>query len=122
MRAYSLLACLSLALGFVRATPARAQSAVVAKEFHAFHIIGVPPHIDGRLDDEVWQLADSITDFVQMDPDNMAPATEQTMAQVAYDNRYIYVAVHCYYKNPSQVSAGLGRRDNIPNSDRLYIN
>ncbi len=127
----SIVLYLGLLAGLAHAAPARAQSAARSaepavadkegKELRAFHITGTAPRVDGRLDDEVWKLAASIDDFVQMDPDNMAPATERTTAQVAYDDRYIYVAVHCYYKDPSQVSAGLGRRDNFPRSDRLLV-
>ncbi len=52
----------------------------------------------------------------------MARATERTTVQVAYDDRYVYIAVHCLFKNPSDVVTGLGRRDNIPRSDQLEIN
>jgi hypothetical protein len=98
----------------------RAQVAESTKELHAFHITSGSPRVDGQLDDEVWRLASSIDDFVQMDPDNMQPASERTTAQVAYDDRYIYIAVHCYSKN-ADVSTGLGRRDNIPRSDRVIV-
>jgi hypothetical protein len=100
--------------------PAAADKA--GKELHAFHITGTPPRVDGRLDDETWTKAASIEEFTQINPDNMAPATERTLAQVAYDERYVYVAVHCFFRNPSEVVTGLGRRDNIPRSDRLEIN
>jgi len=52
----------------------------------------------------------------------MSPASERTTVQVAFDNRYVYVGVHCFFKNPSDVATGLGRRDNIPRSDRVNIN
>jgi hypothetical protein len=118
-------------LGLAVAVPARAQSTErpaepasadkEGKTFHAFYITGAAPRLDGRLDDEVWKLAESISDFAQMDPDNMAPATERTTVQVAYDARYIYVGVRCFSWDPSQVSTGLGRRDNFPRSDRILV-
>ena len=122
--------CLSFAAGLGGISPSFAQSVSPAgptepafadkegKELHAFHIIGSAPKVDGRLDDEAWTLADTISGFTQIDPDNMAPATERTTVQVAFDNRYVYVAVHCLFKNPADVATGLGRRDNIPRSDR----
>jgi hypothetical protein len=123
--------CLGFVLVLADAGPARAQTTFgpaeparadkVGKEFHAFRITGAPPLLDGRLDDEVWRLAESIEDLVQMDPDNMSPATERTVTQVAYDDRYVYVAIHCYQRDASLVTAGLGRRDNLPRSDRLGI-
>ena len=37
----------------------------VGKELHANRIMGAPPRIDGRVDDEAWMAAETITDFVQ---------------------------------------------------------
>jgi len=93
----------------------------VGKEFHAYHVPGQPPRIDGRLDDEVWTFAETIDDFVQNEPDNMAPPRDRTTVQVAYDDRALYVAVRCYAKDASQVTAGLGRRDNPPPSDLIRM-
>ena len=45
--------------------------------------IQTPPAIDGRLDDEVWSEAFLITDFVQSDPLDGAPATEETEVYLA---------------------------------------
>lgn len=89
----------------------------VGKEIHAYHITGAPPRVDGTFDDEVWTLAQSIDDFVQNEPDNMAPPRDRTAVQIAYDDRTLYVAVRCYTKDPSDISTGLGRRDNLPPSD-----
>src|SRR4051812_19524974 len=93
----------------------------VGKELHAFRISGQPPRIDGRLDDEVWTLAPSIDDFVQNEPDNMAAPADRTTVQVAYDDRALYIAVRCFTKNPTQITAGLGRRDNPPPSDLIRM-
>jgi Domain of unknown function (DUF5916)/Carbohydrate family 9 binding domain-like len=133
LRAYCLPLVVCLASGLAAVSPAGAQVTAASsptepafadkegKELHAFRIVGTAPSVDGQLDDEVWRLADSIGSFVQLDPDNMAPATERTTVQVAYDNSYVYVGVHCFFRNPSDVQTGLGRRDNIPRSDRLHV-
>ena len=91
------------------------------KVLRAFRLTGSSPQIDGRLDEEVWAVADSIDDFVQEEPDNIAAPTERTVVQIAYDDRYLYVAVHCYDEEPSQITAGLGRRDNFSPTDRISI-
>jgi hypothetical protein len=57
------------------------------KDLHAYHLHGQPPRIDGRLDDEVWTLAQTIDDFVQNEPDNMAPPRDRTSVQVAFVDR-----------------------------------
>src|SRR5207244_6964355 len=106
MRLHSLFVCLAAGLQLL-AMPAaaRAQQITAAagatepafadkqgKELHALRLAGSSPKIDGRLDDEAWKLAQTIEDFVQVDPDNMTAPTERTTVQVAYDDRYIYVA------------------------------
>ena len=91
------------------------------KDLRAFRVTGTPPQIDGRLDDEIWTLADSRDDFVQNDPDNMAAPLDRTSMQIAYDDRTLYVAVRCFVRDPSRMTTGLGRRDNLPPSDRLRL-
>jgi hypothetical protein len=91
------------------------------KELRAFRIRSAPPLIDGRLDDEVWTGADAIEDFVQEDPDNMEAPTERTVVQIAYDDRYLYVAARCYSRDVSDIRTGLGRRDNFPPSDAIDL-
>lgn len=107
--------------GVLAQSPAVSSEPVVpekaGKEVHALRIRGAAPLIDGRLDDEVWNNAQAIEDLVQEDPDNMKPPTERTVVQFVYDDRYLYVAAHCYARDPSQIRTGLGRRDNFPQSD-----
>jgi hypothetical protein len=130
------LARLALQLGLWAATAhvANAQAPVLAlpasepnlaekdgKVLHAYRVTGTPPVVDGQLDDEVWSLAEQISDFVQIEPDNGDPSSERTVVQIAYDNRYLYVAARCYMKDPSRIVPGRGRRDNLPPSDNISI-
>ena len=41
--------------------------------------------------------------------------------QVAYDDKYLYVAVRCFDRTPAEVSRGLGRRDDNLPTDNLAI-
>ena len=52
--------------------------------------------LDGNLDEAVWQRAQVATDFIQIDPDNGQPATEQTEMRIAFDAEAIYIGVICY--------------------------
>src|SRR5689334_21663179 len=52
--------------------------------------------LDGSLDEAVWQRAQVATDFVQMDPDNGQPATEQTEFRIAFDANNLYIGVICH--------------------------
>ena len=62
------------------------------KVIRAIRVV-TPPAVDGRLGDEVWTLAPVATGFMQRDPDNGQSMTRQTRIQVAYDDRFLYVAV-----------------------------
>ena len=47
--------------------------------------------IDGRLDESVWTLATPVGDFVQKEPIEGAPPTEQTEIRFVYDDNALYV-------------------------------
>jgi hypothetical protein len=98
-----------------------AEALKQGKVVRAFRVTGTPPTVDGRLNDEAWTAADVVTDLVQRDPDNGKPMSEATRYQVAYDDRYVYVAVAADDSSPASVAAGLGRRDELPSSDQITI-
>ena len=81
------------------------------KILQALRIAGGAPRIDGELDDEVWQQAERAEGLVQWEPDNMAPLSERTVVQVAYDDRYVYVAVRCDDSDVDGIKGPLTRRD-----------
>lgn len=51
-----------------------------------------PIRLDGALDEPVWRSAPPATDFVQSEPREGQPATEQTEAWVAFDRDNLYIA------------------------------
>jgi hypothetical protein len=100
-----------------------AASDKVGKELHALRISPSTASIrvDGRVDDEAWMRAQVIADLTQEDPDNMMPPTESTTVRIAYDDRYLYVAVQMAMHDESELRDGLGRRGSAPPSDRVFI-
>ena len=91
------------------------------KRIHALRLGEHAPKIDGVLDDEAWAAAEAGENFVQWDPDNMQPLSERTRMQVAYDDRYLYVAVRCDDRTPDRIARGLGRRDEFPPTDTVGV-
>jgi hypothetical protein len=91
------------------------------KVLRALRLQGVAPVIDGALGDEAWTLANRATGFVQRDPDNGQPMTEDTYVQIAYDDRYLYVAVTCLDRSPDDIQSGLSRRDDLGRTDELEL-
>lgn len=114
-------ACLSSAQTISTESEPAAQDKV-GKELHALRIEAASGiRLDGRIDDEPWQRAQVISDLQQDDPDNMQAPTEQTTVRVAYDDRYVYVAMEMFMRNPSDVRDGLARRGSAPPSDKVYL-
>jgi hypothetical protein len=84
---------------------------------------GQAPRIDGRLDDEVWQLAPVQGQFVQREPRFGAPASERTEFRVLYDDRTIYVAVWAWDRDPSGILGSELKRDSgLRKGDQIKIN
>ena len=79
------------------------------------------PRIDGRLDDEAWRGAVRLTDFVQMNPLEGAPSSEQTEVYLAYDSTNFYVGVHAHYSNVSLMRANRVERDQTVRDDKLTV-
>jgi len=88
---------------------------------NAFRATAGSPRIDGRLDDAVWSLAQPVTGFTQRQPLDGRPATESTVVRIAYDNEAIYIGAQMYDSEPTRISAQLGRRDNISQSDLFEV-
>ncbi len=72
----------------------------------------VPPRIDGQIE-EVWYHADSITDFVQSNPDQGAEPTERTVVWVLQDNNNLYIAFRCYGAKYQPVAQLYGLEDEV---------
>ncbi|MCB0636459.1 MAG: hypothetical protein KDC54_07560, partial [Lewinella sp.] len=52
--------------------------------------------VDGVLDEPVWQTAEQATNFQVNNPIDGKTADWQTVVQMAYDDRNLYVAATCY--------------------------
>jgi uncharacterized protein DUF5916 len=76
--------------------------------------------IDGRLDEDVWRRAVPATGFLQQDPDNGQPATEQTEVRVLFSDTSFFMGVTCFDSEPDQWLGYQRRRDEfLPADDRL---
>ncbi len=70
-----------------------------------------PPTIDGDLSEAAWRSAGALSDFVQREPNDGAPATEKTEVRVLFDEDAIYVAVWAWDSNPEGILPGESVRD-----------
>jgi hypothetical protein len=69
--------------------------------------------IDGRTAEAFWAEADVITDLRQQEPDEGAPATEDTEVRIAIDGENIYVAVTAFDREPDRVVSRILARDQV---------
>ncbi|MEO0340318.1 MAG: DUF5916 domain-containing protein [Bacteroidota bacterium] len=62
----------------------------------------LPVQVDGRLEEEVWNLADVAGGFTQYFPFDTSLAESQTEVRLAYDDQFLYVSAKMYNKNPER--------------------
>ena len=104
-----------LLLGFFAVRPlAGLQEVPVFPEVGAQRVTEAPV-IDGVLDEDVWTLAPSISDFVQQEPSLGFPATEKTQVKFLYDDDALYLGVRAFDSDVDGVVSSEMRRD----SDRI---
>lgn len=84
--------------------------------------ITTPPVIDGKLDDEVWRNAPSVTGFKTFVPDYGHDMPDQTVVYYAYDRENFYFAFRCFDREPEKIKTSVTRRDNIRPDDWICIN
>jgi hypothetical protein len=101
--------------------PATGDAGARAKRADAVRLGRAAIRVDGRLDDEAWQSARWITDFVQKEPNEGAEPTERTAVAFIYDDAALYVAARMYSNDPSQIQAPLTRHDVGTQSEHLWI-
>ncbi|MGZ5478880.1 MAG: DUF5916 domain-containing protein [Candidatus Aminicenantales bacterium] len=83
---------------------------------------GLPPAIDGRLDDAVWGKTPSVVLERTFIPDFGREASERTVATMAYDAENLYFAFKCYDREPDKIKAAIAARDTIRSDDFICIN
>jgi TolB-like protein len=99
------------------AAPAVGAGALVGRPSVNASFAPEPPTVDGVLDDRIWSTATRLTEFVQINPLEGAPATEETDVFVAFDSTHLYLGMHAYYSDPSTVRASRVDRDRASYSD-----
>jgi hypothetical protein len=76
--------------------------------------------VDGRLDEEVWQKAAPITDFIQKEPVEGAVPTDAMDVRIAYDDDVLYVGARMHSKD-GRIQAPLGRRDSTDQAEHILV-
>jgi len=72
-----------------------------------------PIVLDGKLDDPIYSQVKALTGFIQQEPHEGEPATEETEAWIFFDESTLYVATRCWDSHPERMVANEMRRDNL---------
>src|SRR5688500_770757 len=84
---------------------------VDAQSIEAVRIDGAAPRLDGRLTESVWRTAPPITSLTQREPNEGAPAIENTEVRFAYTEDALYVGARMFSNDPRAIRALVTRRD-----------
>lgn len=98
-------------------------TAVFAVEPRVYHTTrtDTPPHLDGAIDDSVWDSVEWSGEFLQHEPAEGKPPSCQTAFKILYDDDNLYLAYRAFDPEPQAISSILGRRDDFP-GDWVEIN
>lgn len=77
--------------------------------------------LDGRLDEREWGLASPVSDFVQKEPVEGAPATEATDVRFVFDGTALYVGARMRSADPAAIQAPMGRRDDVDQAEYIQV-
>ena len=102
-----------LILAFLAPLLSYGQDTIKIKDYVAERVIGKPPVINGKLNDEAWTHQKWGGHFFQYQPYNGAKPSQKTVFKVLYDNNNIYVGIRCWDNHPDKIVKRLSRRDQI---------
>ncbi len=104
--------------------PASAQAPVSGtadrKQATATRVPNGSIRVDGRLDDEIWQRATPITDFIQKEPAEGAAPTDAMEVRLVYDDDVLYVGARMFSRD-GRIQAPLGRRDSTDQAEHVLV-
>ena len=84
--------------------------------------ISTPINIDGVIDEEAWEQAEPVDEFIQSKPQAGYPATEKTVVRVVYDDKKLYISAVCYDAEPHKAVVTTLEQDfDSPNSDNFGV-
>jgi len=70
-----------------------------------------PLTIDGALDEAVWREAPVAAGFLQNEPDEGEPATQETEVRVVYDEQALYLGIFAHDSSPGDIIVGDLKKD-----------
>jgi len=92
----------------------------VVKRTYTTAFAKTAPIIDGKGNDEAWDLVEWTSDFIQSQPQENKPPSQQTSFKILYDNENIYLFFRAFDTEPDKISKIMARRDNF-DGDMIFV-
>ena len=92
----------------------------VSKRIYTTKKLVKVPVIDGKINEEAWDVVEWSSDFVEKTPDEGTDPTYQTKFKVMYDAKYLYIALRALDDSPELIQQRLSRRDGFE-GDRINV-
>jgi hypothetical protein len=99
---------------------ARTTDSTVVKRTYRTAFVKTEPVIDGLMNDDCWNLVEWTTDFIQSQPAENKPPSQQTAFKILYDNDNLYMFIRAYDTEPDKISKIMSRRDNFT-GDMIFV-
>lgn len=90
------------------------------KKIYNTKSVSVPPQIDGLDNDQCWKEVEWASNFIQAQPEENKPPSQQTAFKILYDESNLYVLIKAYDTEPGKISKLMTRRDNFV-GDRVIL-
>lgn len=78
-------------------------------------------NLDGLLNETFWKKINGVDSFIQRDPDEGVPPTQNTIVKIVYDDAALYVGAQMYDSSPDSIIVRLARKDFDTNSDAFVV-
>lgn len=91
------------------------------KTAQAMEIADGSIRLDGRLDEDVWQQAAPLTDFIQKEPVEGDAPTDAMDVRFVYDSTALYIGARMFLRNAQELQAPLGQRDSGGQAESLQV-
>ncbi len=76
-----------------------------------------PPILDGLVDDDVWEFAEVVSDFLQREPIEAGQPSQRTEVRILYDDKNLYLGFIMFDDEPDRIMASDLRRDSRLETD-----
>ncbi|HZK97039.1 MAG TPA: sugar-binding protein, partial [Prolixibacteraceae bacterium] len=88
-------------------------SQTIEKKTYQTSFTKTAPEIDGLMNDSCWNTVAWSSDFIQSQPYENKPPTQQTSFKILFDDDNLYVFIRAFDTEPKKISRRIGRRNNF---------